>query len=76
MLAHEFPGLPSLKEVAVQEVVDICYRGNCQSLIKKKVGNILNVMKIRTLSSMYHLQQLCASYIKVDSTGEVFPMIN
>jgi hypothetical protein len=55
MLAHEFPGLPSLKEVAVQEVVDLCCRGNsdnCQTLIKKKVGHILNVMKIRTLSSM------------------------
>jgi len=39
----------------VQEVVDLFYRGNggnCQTLIKKKVGNILNVMKIRILSSM------------------------
>jgi hypothetical protein len=51
MLAHELPGLPSLKEVAVQKVVDLFYRGNgdnCQTLIKKKVGDILSVMKICT----------------------------
>jgi len=71
MLAHEFPGLLSLKEFAVQEV-DLCYRGNggnCQTLIKKKVGSILNVMKIYTLGSMYYLQQICAPCNKADSTG-------
>jgi len=43
-----------MKKFAVQEV-DLRYRGtggNCQTLIKKKVGSILNVMKICTLGSM------------------------
>jgi hypothetical protein len=52
ILVHKFPGYPSLDEVAVQEVVDTCYRGNCQTLIKQQVGNILNVMKIHTFSSV------------------------